>query len=526
MKSISRSRPGLRLLALVFLGWPSVARAQFARPEGFGPLFPKPSPAVRLLSPESVETRADAGDPDACLESARRLADHRDTPERRERFRLRLLGAAEKGSAEAWNLLGLHYMNQWTDGDRGLVTSPELAAEAFGQAAAKGHVESRFLLGMLQLLGHGGGDAQKGEASIRMAAEAGHLPACRQMAAHFAYPFRLADGDRPADPAEARKWFLRTAKDGDPLAQYGLACLLLHGPPAVRNPDEGRRWLERARVAGHLPAADLTRFPIPDGDLFATDPLLRLHGMLRFAPRGLGFRPESAQTRWVGWVDDFLNRRIEGPLPKEDGPRKSLEESIGEFVAKAGAGDPARLRLWRETIASLRTGKRDPSSEVVAILSSGQVDRAIDDPEVARSAAELLWSGAPDLPAAPTAALEWWIHAARLGDAPSLLRIGRLWMGETADRPDPAEGLQWIEAAARLGDADACREMARCLTEGIGRPIHRIDGLAWLIAVGIPETDPARAALQARLAERDIAEARTLAKGRIQRPGKPTAPRN
>lgn len=526
MKSPSKGRPGLRLLTLLLLGWNSVAMGQFARPSGLGPLFPKPAPTLRLLSPESLEAKADAGDPDACLESARRLADLQDTAARRERFRLRLLGAAEKGSAEACHLLGLHYMNQRTEGGRDPVATPELAAEAFEKSAAKGHLESRFLLGMLQLHGYGGGDVQKGEASIRAAAEQGFLPACRQMAAHFAYPFRLPDGDRPADPAEARRWFLKAAEAGDVLGQYGLACLLLHGPPEVRNVGEGRRWLEKARVAGHPPAADLTRFPIPDGDLFETDPLLRLHATLRFGPRGLGFRPGSAQTRWDGWVDNFLNRRIEGPIPKDDGPRKSLEESIGEFVATAGAAGPDRLRLWRETMASLRSGRRDPSSEVVAILGSGRVDPTVADPGIAREAAELLWNGAPDLPAAPESALEWWIHAARLGDAPSMLRIGRLWMGENSVRPDPAEGLQWIEAAARRGDAEACREMARCLTKGIGRPIHRIEGLAWLMAAEIPESDPARAALQAQLGERDVAEARRLSAGRIQKADKSAAPRN
>lgn len=526
MKPLSRRRGGLRLAMLALLAWPSVSQAQFARPAGLAPLFPKPGPGMLLLSPGSLEAEAEAGNPDACLESARRMAGRQDTPEQRERFRLRLLCAAEKGSVEAWHLLGLHYMNQRTDGDRGPVATPALAAEAFEKAAAKGHAESRFLLGMLQLAGHGGGDAQKGEASIRAAAETGFPPACRQMGAHFAYPFRLADGDRPADPVEARRWFLKAADAGDVLGQYGLACLLLHGPSAVRNVGEGRRWLEKARVAGHPPAADLTRFPIPEGDLFATDPLLRLHAVLRFAPRGLGFRPGAAPARWAGWVDDILNRRIEGPVPKDDGPRKSLEESIGEFVDAAGTGNPDRLRLWRETIASLRTGKRHPGSEVVVVLSSERVDRAINDPEVARDAAELLWSGAPDLPASPTAALEWWIHAARLGDAPSLLRIGRLWMGENAVRPDPAEGLQWIEAAARLGDIEACREMARCLAQGIGRPVHRIEGLAWLMAAGIPESDPTRAALQAGLGERDVTEARKLSVGRIQRSEKPSAPRN
>jgi TPR repeat protein len=94
-------------------------------------------------------------------------------------------------------------------------------------------------------------------------------------------------------------------------------------------------------------------------------------------------------------------------------------------------------------------------------------------------------------------------------------------MGGSAEKPDPSEGVLWIESAARLGNVEACREMARCLVEGIGRRTDLTEGLAWLIAGGVPESDPARSGLQARLGEREREAARKLARGLVPQTGGP-----
>lgn len=510
-------------LAMVLATLQVASLAQFRTASGLEPLFPAGPPELRLLTTAAIEAKADAGDAQACLEAARRAVAQSADPNARERLRIRLICAAEKGETRAWRLLGLHYMNQVAADGVGLVQTPELAAEAFSQAAASGDTPGRFLLGMLQLSGHGGGDAAKGEASIREAAEAGHIPACRQLGAHFAYPFRLPGGERPADPVAAKGWFLKGAEAGDPLSQYGLACLLLHGPETIRDRVEGGRWLQRAKAAGHPPAADLERFPIPDGGLFANDPLLKLHSIVQQIPAEMASSVLSARTPMVGWVDDLLNRRIQGTLAhlaKASGAT-ATPASGSPRSADAGPGDPRRNGVWRETLASLRAGQRLPSSEVVATLASGKVPSDLLDPVAAHDAGEILWAGGPDLVAAPAVAVEWWVHAARLGNPTSMLRLGRLWMGGSAEKPDPSEGVLWIESAARLGNVEACREMARCLVEGVGRRTDLTEGLAWLIAGGVPESDPARSGLQARLGEREREAARKLARGLVPQTGGP-----
>src|SRR5215467_14236903 len=52
------------------------------------------------------------------------------------------------------------------------------------------------------------------------------------------------------DYSEAREWFLKAAKQADPIAEHNLGVIYYTGMGVERNPFEAAKWFEKAATSG------------------------------------------------------------------------------------------------------------------------------------------------------------------------------------------------------------------------------------------------------------------------------------
>jgi len=117
---------------------------------------------------------------------------------------------AARGNALALTELGLLYYS-----GRGVAADEMRAFSLFERAAAADARDAMFMLGRMNLLGHG--------------------------------PARTnPDADR-----EAARWFFEAARRGHADAQYHLGLLFYAGTGVEKNTDEALKWIRRAADNGH-----------------------------------------------------------------------------------------------------------------------------------------------------------------------------------------------------------------------------------------------------------------------------------
>jgi TPR repeat protein len=159
--------------------------------------------------------------------------------------------AAEQGHAGAQLEVAKEYLN-----DEGAVPVDfETAVGWLRKSEAQGNLDARANLGWCLANGYGvTRDPVKAEALMRDAAGKGNLLAMSGLA-------RIHSGDVEgfeANPAEAFRWYLESAAQGDRSGQYNLGRSYLHGVGTRVDPTEGWAWIERAAEQGFEPAlADL-----------------------------------------------------------------------------------------------------------------------------------------------------------------------------------------------------------------------------------------------------------------------------
>ncbi len=148
-----------------------------------------------------------------------------------------LAQAAEKGDAEARNLLGVMHLN-----GLGVPQDPRRAATLFSAAAEQGLKEARYNLCNLLYNGLGiGRDDARAQQELLAAARAGHRPALRALG----FLYHLA-GDEPRWQQLSTRCFRLAAEAGDPSAKYALGVRLAQGHGAVTDRAAARQWLTAA----------------------------------------------------------------------------------------------------------------------------------------------------------------------------------------------------------------------------------------------------------------------------------------
>lgn len=128
-----------------------------------------------------------------------------------------LEGLAAQGHAGALTELGLLYYT-----GHGVVTDETRAFALFERAAAAADRDAMFLLGRMNLLGHG--------------------------------PTRT----NPDAEREAARWFFEAARRGHADAQFHLGLLFYAGTGVEKNTDEALKWIRRAAGSGHEAARQFT----------------------------------------------------------------------------------------------------------------------------------------------------------------------------------------------------------------------------------------------------------------------------
>ena len=73
---------------------------------------------------------------------------------------------------------------------------------------------------------------------------------------NLAVMLRIGDGITQ-DKAEAYKWYLKAAQQGDAEAQFNLAIMLGRGDGVTENRGQADQWLQKSAAQGFEPAKKL-----------------------------------------------------------------------------------------------------------------------------------------------------------------------------------------------------------------------------------------------------------------------------
>ena len=116
----------------------------------------------------------------------------------------------------------------------------------FSQAAAGGHAEAQFSLGVSYSRGEGcAKDRRKAVEWYKKAAEQNHDKAIFNVAVAY------DDGDGvKQDWTMAAKWYLLAAKQGHPEAQHNLGCCYENGSGVEKDLKEAESWFRKSAEQG------------------------------------------------------------------------------------------------------------------------------------------------------------------------------------------------------------------------------------------------------------------------------------
>lgn len=150
------------------------------------------------------------------------------------------------------------------------------------RAAAAGHVEAQLLLGQMLLDGSDRpADPAQAVRWFAIAAEAGHAPAMNMLGRCHEHGW----GTAPAPEAAARCYGLAAAA-GDDWGRYNLANMRLRGRGIARDRPEAWRLFHAAACAGHAKSMNLVARFLDEGWDRPRDPGQALHWYRRAAEAG------------------------------------------------------------------------------------------------------------------------------------------------------------------------------------------------------------------------------------------------
>jgi uncharacterized protein len=203
-----------------------------------------------------LEAQAKSGDPIAQLKLARAYGRGDGVPQDEEVAAQWYRKAADQGNAEAQDSLGQLYLT-----GQGVEQNKQQAVAWFQKSARQGNASAMFHLGAAYYNGDGVDiDDSLSYAWFTLAKEAGSPRAAEavQRAESELKPARIIRGYKkiaevyekggslPENQAEAARWWLRAAKEGDDDAQVAMATKLLNGQGVAQDFEQGRYWCHEA----------------------------------------------------------------------------------------------------------------------------------------------------------------------------------------------------------------------------------------------------------------------------------------
>lgn len=206
-----------------------------------------------------IETQAQAGDPAAEAELARRLLTEAPNARKNRRALSLLKKSAAARSPEGLHLLALVHLR-----GQGLKKDPETGVQLLTAAALAGNRFAQADLAKALLLGVGTPiNPAKALYWLRIAAAGGDTSA----ALSAGRMYRDGVGTYiPKNPSQAVRWLEVAAKAGVARAQYELAECLRHEGVGERDPAASRRWMREAAFSGIVEAQFRTAVACWSGD--------------------------------------------------------------------------------------------------------------------------------------------------------------------------------------------------------------------------------------------------------------------
>ncbi len=254
-------------------------------------------------------------------------------------------------------------------------------------------------------------------------------------------------------------WYRSAAQADDAPAQLALGRLYLNGRDAAKY-SEGVMWLRKALSNGagesrkDLESAYLAETGVSGNDTEYMEWLRQsAGGGNREMQHRLGMmllegkdapRNKEQAVQWLHKAADagHADAQYQIGLAFENGVGVTSDLEIAKrwYGISAEAGHPAA----RERRAAIELSELEQKARRGDMAS--QI--ALGDHYLLRR------------PKQPTAALEWYLEAAKKGDASAMCRVGRTYLRETGVSTDEAEALKWLERASKGGDEEAKRLLA------------------------------------------------------------------
>lgn len=151
-----------------------------------------------------------------------------------------LIKKAEEGDKDYQLILG----NMYFEGE-GVKKDYQLAFELFLKAAIQGKIEAQYAVGSLYYMGKGvKHDVRSAVQWLKKAASQEHIRAQYFLGAIY---YRGEEDGEP-DYEQAREWFTRCSKNGDPDAMTGMGNLWEYGKGVDKSPSAAADWYYQAGV--------------------------------------------------------------------------------------------------------------------------------------------------------------------------------------------------------------------------------------------------------------------------------------
>ena len=162
--------------------------------------------------------------------------------------------AADKGHAEAMNMVGLYY----GEGRGGLEQDKTVALDWYRKAADKGHVAALYNIAVYYQNGLGGLKADKATALewYRKAADKGHADAMNMIGRYYAEGWGWLEQNKAA----ALEWFHKAADKGNAVAMYNIAVYYQNGLGGLKaDKATALEWYRKAADKGNADAAEMLK---------------------------------------------------------------------------------------------------------------------------------------------------------------------------------------------------------------------------------------------------------------------------
>ncbi|MGC1497775.1 MAG: SEL1-like repeat protein [Sulfitobacter sp.] len=407
--------------------------------------------------------------------------------------------AVAQNNADAATLLGRIYLSAGSQRD------PVKASELLSSAAARGHPEAQYYLGLLYQNGTGvEQDAVQAFNWFLAASEAGNA------SAQFELSRALVKGvGTPQNQSEALRWLEEAAGRGQVDAQYYLGQTIEAGEGVAKSSENALKWYRRAAEGGQ-PLAQRT---------LGTKYLQGSDGLEPNAEEAVRWLLAAAKAREPGAMNNLAFGYASGKvLPQNDAKAAFWYEQASDLglarasyalaqLFEAGRGNPVSLdRAITFYQTAARQGDKRGLDRLAALTLAGTLD-AVAAPHTA-----VPWMMYAAVENDDAAAMAWLEDQASKGVRPAQVQLG-MWYLEQEGRVE--EGVALLERAASAGSVSAQAQLGQMYTTGSGVPLDYVAAHKWLniaAASGHQEAAETRSLINVLMTPDQIAQAQSEAR--------------